>query len=54
MFLGAYAIFQVFLSKNYVFVFFLLNGIEDKDSRFISSDQVYLMVPVSFLARIQI
>ena len=46
--------FKFFCQKITFSCFFLLNGIEDKDSRFISSDQVYLMVPVSFLARIQI
>ena len=53
MFLGARGIFRVSLSKSYVLVgFFLLNSTEDKDSRFISSEQLRFMVPVSFLCRV--
>ena len=54
MFLGDHGIFQVSPLKNYVLVRFLLNGIEDKYSRFISSEQFHLMVPVSFQFRTQI
>ena len=45
---------QVFFVKKLSFRIFCLNSIEDKDPRFISSEQFHLMVPVSFLVRIQI
>ena len=51
---GARARFQVLLLKNQVLVFFLLNSIGDKYSRFISGEQFQLMFLVSFPFRIQI
>ena len=53
MFFEAHGIFQVFPLKIYVLVHFSLNSIEDK-YRFISGEQFYLMVPLSFPFRIQI
>ena len=53
MFLGARARFQVFF-KKVCFVVFVLNSIEDRDSTSISGEQFHLMVPISFLVRIQI
>ena len=45
---------SLFVKKLSFSVFFLLNSIEDKDYRFISSEQFHSMVPVSFPFRIQI
>ena len=53
MFLGGHGIFKVSPLKSYVLVRFLLNGIEDKYSRFISNEQFHLMVPASFQFRTQ-
>ena len=39
--------------KKLSFSFFVLNSIEDKDSRFISGVQFHLMAPVSFPLRLQ-
>ena len=47
-------IFQVFLLKRICFSVFLLNSIEDKDSRFNSAVQFHLMALASFPFRIQI
>ena len=43
-----------FFVKKVCFSVFVLNSIEDKDSRFISGEQFHLMVPVSFPFRLQI
>ena len=54
--LGPLGFYSSFLLKKLRFrvFFFLLNSIEDKDSRFIYSEQFHLMTPVPFLVRIQI
>ena len=54
MFLGFVRDFRVFCQKKLCFRLFVLNSIEGKDSKFISGEEVYLMVPVSSPFSIQI